>query len=160
MSKALTIVALLIASGAYAQCDYSRNEVDEFTGRKITTTKFSKAKAKTGISAELYVSAGSVSNKEGATQTLTLALTPSTAVGCVSTSSSKAIFLWADGTTEEITHAGSIECGNPSHLMIVQEGSRLLTEQPTKVRLYFTKGYVDVELLDDSIIKAIGCLAQ
>lgn len=159
MRKALTIVALLIASGAHAQCDYSRNEVDEFTGRKITTTKLSKAKTKADISVALYVSAGSVSDKEDSTQTLTLALIPSTAVGCVS-SSSKAIFLWADGMTEEITHAGSIECGNPSHLIIMQEGSRLLTEQPTKVRLYFTKGYVDVELLDDSIIKALGCLAQ
>jgi len=157
--RKVAIALAMLPLFATAQCEYSRDEVDAFTGRKITTTKLSKAKAKIDISASLYVSAGSVSNKADTTRTITLALIPSTAVGCVS-SSSKAIFLWADGTTEEITHAGDIECGNPSHLMIVQEGSRLLTEQPTKVRLYFTKGYVDVELLDESVIRSLNCLIR
>jgi hypothetical protein len=157
--RKVAIALAMLPLFATAQCEYSRDEVDAFTGRKITTTKLSKAKAKIDISASLYVSAGSVSNKADTTRTISLALIPSTAVGCVS-SSSKAIFLWADGTTEEIAHAGSIECGNPSHLMIVQEGSRLLTEQPTKVRLYFTKGYVDVELLDESVIRSLNCLIR
>jgi len=157
--RKVAIALVLLPLFATAQCEYSRDEVDAFTGRTIVSTKLAKAKVKTSLGVGMYVSATSIMDEGGTLYSMSLALVPSTTVGCVS-SSSKAIFLWADGSTEEVAHAGDIKCSNPSHILLVEDGSRLFQEQPTKVRLYFTKGYVDVELLDESVIRSLNCLIR
>jgi hypothetical protein len=158
MRKLLLPLALLPIMAA-AQCTYSRNEVDPFTGDKIVTTKLTKIKAKTAIGAGVYLSGGSVSDAGGALYTLTIALIPSNSLGCV-TSTSKAIFLWDDGTTEEYSHIGDIKCSNPYHLMSVEFGSKLHTVAPSKVRLYYSKGYIDIDLLDSSVVTTLSCLTN
>jgi hypothetical protein len=157
MKKSLTLFALLVSAHSYGQCVYSKNEVDPFTGSKIVATKLTKTTSKPNIEGSVYVSAGSVSDKEGTIRTLSIAIIPSDRLGCVS-STSKAIFLWGDGATEEYTHIGEIKCSNPSHFLMIEDGSRLLTEAPSKVRLYFSKGYVDVDLGDTAIYDHLNCV--
>jgi len=155
MNKPVAFLAYLIAAHSYGQCTFSKQETDPFTGSRIVSTKLEKIKA-TAPGHAVYVSASaSVRDSTSRVTVLTIALMPSPA-GCV-TSDSRAIFLFEDGTTESIQHGGSVKCSDPTHFLIVPEGSRILTEQAAKMRLTTTRGSVDVTLGNNDIQRHLAC---
>lgn len=157
MKKIILPIALLFSTLSYGQCKYSKNAVDPFTGHKIVSTDMAKVPA-TSPGRNLYVSASTVTDEGGGYTYLSVALLPSPK-GCVS-SDSKAIFLWPDGGTETVVHAGKINCSTPSHLMPVSTESRLFTEAPSAVRLYYSEGYVDVTLGGDDVVRHLQCSVE
>jgi hypothetical protein len=154
MKHLLTISTLALTMTVSAQCTLSRNEVDPFTGTKIVATKMEKTKDRSG-GRDLYTQATTVTDEGGDLTALTLYLMPSPS-SCVSTTS-KVTFLWPDGGTETLTHYAGVKCSNPSHMVVVPDNSRILKENPSAVRLYFTEGYVDVTLAGDAVARHVLC---
>ena len=156
MRKTVTMIALLtgvlMASGQ--ECDYMKNEVDEFTG-KVNKVLNWKEVAKNDIG-KMHIS---LRYLDGAY----MALGYSGDVGCV-TSEGKIMIKLEDGEMVTLKNFGDIDCGDtPSFLFdIFPEDITKLSSSPiSKIRLYGSDAYSDLDPTDkDYFINNLPCVKK
>jgi len=138
--RKLTLIIALLPTLLYAQCEYSENKIDEFTGDTVKVTKPNK------IAWGTRVTFYKMDNK------VAIGLLYQGQIGCV-TSKSYVIFKYVDGTTETIHHVADINCQYPSFIGFVET-----SKQVEKIRIRFDSTR-DIDVKDkDFLIDGIACV--
>lgn len=125
-------------------CEYEKNEVDEFTGNKTTITKMAV------LGANLNGQAHHINGKTFLNFAYTLPM------GCVNVDS-YVIILFADGSTEKLLNVSKEDCGSAPMLKveITDKMSIFKVRDIEKIRIVMTDGTADVILNDREFIKGL-----
>lgn len=148
----LFILVFLIMKVSQAQCNYSVNETDEFTGAKNISTKIESV-------AKKYMFNASFNSVDSLTF---LVINPIYGnFGCV-TKDSKIMVKFEDDTIIEIPHFGNINCQYGIITAILNPFfDELTTKRVSKIRYTADKGSADFELKDAELfIKRIPCVTS
>ena len=135
-----TLLLLLFPILLFVQdCDYLKNETDEFTGQRTIATK--SLTIAPGVQASFM--------RVGKLTAMNIAVTD---LGCVS-SDSYVILLYTDSTTQQIDHAIGVACDSPVFMGLIGQGKKV-----AKIRIHFTTTK-DVVIDDqDFLIDGLKCI--
>ena len=125
-------------------CEYEKNEVDEFTGKRTTITKM--AKLGENLTAQIHA----IDNKTFINFKFVGAL------GCANVSSF-VIFKFTDGTTLKLMNLAPEDCGeNPILKVEISENISIMKVRDIdKIRLSYSDAHADVEVTDSDLIQGI-----
>lgn len=128
----------------HVNCEYEKNEVDEFTGEKVTITKMATLGPKLTGQAHLLNGKTFLNFKYAGS------------LGCANVDS-YIIILFADGTTLKLMNLAKEDCGeNPMlKVEITDKMSIMKVRDIEKIRIGFSDGTADVVVADCCFIKGI-----
>tara|TARA_B100000315_G_scaffold8824_1_gene8693 strand:+ start:74 stop:706 length:633 start_codon:yes stop_codon:yes gene_type:complete len=154
-------------------CDYYKNEIDDFTGdEKLWTKSIKFGKTKLGSNVKFQFRA----TKSKGNNIIAISFTGFGDIGCVSQMSSTAKLKFSDGEFIELTHFGNTDCGDYLEFMSILHssddalGELIIDEEDWEkfntlkiemIRIQGSEYYTDVIIDDDKqdyILKHLNCV--
>ena len=167
------LVEKINADSLDINCEYYKNEIDDFSGdEKIWTKTMTFGETQTGHKTKFQLRA----TKSKGNTVIAISFTRFGDIGCVSQMSSTAKLKFSDGEFIELTHFGNTDCGDYLEFMSILHssdgalGELIITEEDwvkfntmkiEMIRIQGSEYYTDVVIDDDKqdyILKYLNCV--